>query len=525
MRFRPAQEQLAFRSERGSISILFAMMSLVLMVVIGAAVDYAKWHDAYTHVESTMDSALLAAGRQYQTNPNNPELAIAAAETFFNQGTSSGGQVDRATATFTVLQNPPGISGSVTGQVTTPFLGLVKVARLPLHMTGQAEFNIGGSGGGGGGTSAGALEVSLMLDVTGSMCNDGEGPCAASTKMNALKTAAKDLINILVVDGQNAKVALAPFSTRVRVGADGTTAASDLMKATTNLNATWTGWNNECQSSTGGGGSEGNGTWTCALWTPKHWANEPIMPCVTDRTGPAEFTDAAPGPNTWLNAHEGDRFPLSWDSSDTPITSGLGGTKADFAWQWNYSSPTYCGDVDNANIIMPLSNDAVALKKRVDDLVAYGSTSGALGTAWTWYMISPNWSNVWKSESRPGPYSDLTATTAGGKPKLRKIAVLMTDGDYNTYKSDKDANTNHSPDFVSNNAKSICANMKAQGIEVFTVGFDLDSLPAAEKARAINTLQTCGTDISHFYNSLAPAQLQTAFRDIALKLSQLYLSK
>jgi Flp pilus assembly protein TadG len=524
MRNHQAPSLLMFRSDRGSISILFAMLMFVLMAVVGGAIDYAKWHDAYTHVESTMDSALLAAGRQYQTHPNNPELAIAAAETYFNQGISNGGRVESATATFTVRQNPPSIASSVTGHVTTPFLGLVRVGSLPLRLTGQADFNIAGSGGGGG-SSAGAIEVSLMLDVTGSMCADGEGPCAASTKMDALKASAKDLIDILVVDGQNAKVALAPFSTRVRVGADGTNEASDLMRATTDLDPTWTGWNNECDNSSGGGGSEGNGNWTCALWTPHHWSNIPIMPCVTDRTGPAQFTDAVPGPNTWLNAHEGDRFPLSWDSSDTPITSGLGGTNADFAWQWNYVESPYCSDVDNANIIMPLSDDPVALKTRIDSLVAYGSTAGALGTAWSWYLISPNWTSVWKSESRPGPYSDLTATTASGKPKLRKIAVLMTDGDYNTYKSDKETNASRGPNFVSNNAKAICANMKAQGIEVFTVGFDLDSLPASEKARAIDTLQTCGTDVSHFYNSLAPAQLQTAFRDIALKLSQLYLSK
>ena len=30
-----------------------------------------------------------------------------------------------------------------------------------------------------------------------------------------------------------------------------------------------------------------------------------------------------------------------------------------------------------------------------------------------------------------GPYSDLTVLNAKGMPKLRKIAVLMTDGDYN----------------------------------------------------------------------------------------------
>ena len=121
--------------------------------------------------------------------------------------------------------------------------------------------------------------------------------------------------------------------------------------------------------------------------------------------------------------------------------------------------------------------------------------------------------------AQPGPYADLAPTNANGKPKLRKIAVLMTDGDYNTFLTDKNA----TPQNVSNNAKAICTNMKAQGIEIFTVGFELDQLPAGKKAMAIDTLQSCGTDIDHFYNSLDAVQLKTAFRDIALKLSELYV--
>ncbi len=97
----------------------------------------------------------------------------------------------------------------------------------------------------------------------------------------------------------------------------------------------------------------------------------------------------------------------------------------------------------------------------------------------------------------------------------------MTDGVYNTYRGWKD----HDPVVVANNAKQICANMKAKGIEIFTIGFDLDSLPAAQKARAIDTLQTCGTDIDHFYNSIDPVQLKNAFRDIAMRLTTLFIAK
>jgi Flp pilus assembly protein TadG len=509
----PAVSRFA-RNERGSTTIIFGLMSIILFSMIGGAIDYAKWHDGFKHAEASMDSALLAAGRQLQTEPSKPQKAIEIAQVYFDNAIAQGIKVDGAVASFTIIDNGLGVEGKVTGHVKTPFLGLLSVPQLAVKTQQKVAFNAGGS-------SGSTLEVSLMLDVTGSMCADGQGPCTTSTKMNALKKSAKDLVNIVVRDAKNARVAVVPFSTRVRVGTGNDPSAAPMMKQLTNLDAKWTGWQNACTASTGGGGSEEDGDWHCTHTQAEHEVNWKVMPCVSDRTGPNEFTDAAPGANDWLNAHQGDRFPLSQNSGNTPYTSGLGGTPHDLADQWNYNPDASCADIGEPNVVVPLSNDAAALSSKIDGLEAYGSTAGALGTAWSWYMLSPKWSGIWSGASAPGSYGDLTVTTPSGKPKLRKIAILMTDGDYNTYRSWKDQNGHD----VSNNAKSICANMKAQGIEIYSIGFELDELPGGKRSRAIDTLKSCGTDIDHFYNSLDAIQLQTAFRDIALKLSALYVAQ
>ena len=148
-------------------------------------------------------------------------------------------------ATFVVTQDPLGVTGTFSGYVTTPCFGLINVAHLPVHLSSQVEFGIGGSGGGGsGGTSN--VEVSLMLDVTGSMCNDGVGPCTTGTKIDALKTSAKDLVSIVVRNTTSAKVALVPFSTRVRVAPDSPAIDGVLMKKLTTLDSKWTGWIDLC---------------------------------------------------------------------------------------------------------------------------------------------------------------------------------------------------------------------------------------------------------------------------------------
>jgi hypothetical protein len=62
--------------------------------------------------------------------------------------------------------------------------------------------------------------------------------------------------------------------------------------------------------------------------------------------------------------------------------------------------------------------------------------------------------------------------------------------------------------------------MKAAGITVYTVGFEIPSGSTAD-----TTLQQCATSPGHYYSAQSGEQLKQAFRDIALKISSLYLSR
>ena len=364
-----------------------------------------------------------------------------------------------------------------------------------------------------------------MLDVTGSMCDDGVGPCLTGTKISGLKAAASELINSVVnpsPTGLVSRVALVPFATKVRVGPDGGGAA--VMKTLTNLDATWSGLFHDCTSATGSSGSETEGTWTCSAYADIAAANWPIQPCVTERfaDGAYDVSDSAPGPGLWLNAHDGTRRMLSMDSTDVPLAFGQGtGVAGDPADHWNFRPDGACGDIAEGNDVTPLSTDKAALLARIDALQGYGGTAGALGTSWSWYMLSPDWGPVWSGASAPGSYSDLTTAQSNGAPLLRKVAVLMTDGGYNAM----NANKEQDQQMVSDHAKDVCAAMKAKGIEIYTVGFALDQLTPAEATIARATLQACGTDVSHFYETLDVPQLQTAFRAIGSKMAGLRLTR
>jgi len=250
------------------------------------------------------------------------------------------------------------------------------------------------------------------------------------------------------------------------------------------------------------------------------------MPCVTERAVNHVFdvSDDPPGPGKWLNAHDSGRLPLSYDSSDMTLVvgDGLGGSIADPAGDWNYDPGTgTCADIYPGSEIVPLTSNKTNLLNHIGTLQAYGGTAGALATSWTWYMLSPNWSGIWTGNSAPAPYSDLTAVNANGAPKLRKVVIMETDGGFNVYQTAKGTDQQT----VSNYAISVCNAMKAKGIEIYTVGFMLNSLPAGEQNIARATLQACGSDVQHFYDSLNAGDLEVAFNAIGVKLSGLRLMK
>ncbi len=209
-----------------------------------------------------------------------------------------------------------------------------------------------------------------------------------------------------------------------------------------------------------------------------------LAPCAVERKGTEKYTDAAPASNAYVMA--------------------------------DYTSSGNC-DLPSSAQLMPLSGDKSALLSKVDGLALAGGTGGHLGTAWAWYTLSPNWNSLWGSANQAAAY---------GTEKLQKIAILMTDGEYNT---EYDANGvqvgssgagSAANGTSTNQARALCTAMKAKGIVVYTVGFDLGG-----NQTAIDTLSGCATDSSKFYNANNGDQLKQAFRDIALKISQLYLSK
>jgi Mg-chelatase subunit ChlD len=175
----------------------------------------------------------------------------------------------------------------------------------------------------------------------------------------------------------------------------------------------------------------------------------------------------------------------------------------------------------SSNEFLPLTSDIGTIEDRIDSLVQGGATAGQVGVAWGWYAVSPN-IGLWSGDQAPAAY---------GTDNTEKIVIVMTDGEFNiaycngvmskNYYQDAsrincDA-TNGSP---TSQAKSLCTAMKAEGITVYTVGYDISS-----STKAQSLLSDCASDSSKYYLSSSTSDLEAAFAAIADEIVSLRLSK
>lgn len=213
-----------------------------------------------------------------------------------------------------------------------------------------------------------------------------------------------------------------------------------------------------------------------------------VSTCVSERTGAQAYTDAAPTVS---------RVGLIYPTSTNPCPGAA---------------------------ILPLSTDRATINARIASFTAAGSTAGHIGLAWGFYLLSPEWGYMFPAASRGASYD---------APETLKIAVLMTDGEFNTAYCNHVYSRNYSGGVGSSErincdatngspftqALELCDEIKDQGIIIYTVGLELGS-----NATVVDMMRRCATSGSHAYLSGNTMELVEAFDAIANSITQLRLT-
>ncbi len=462
--------------ERGSTAIIFALSIFPVIMMTGVAVDYSRMVTVKARMQTALDAAALSGARAAQTNSSNLQSAAeSAASNYFNAVTMPF-VTSKSLSPMVTNASKTTFTWTATSWVPTPFAAVGQMispraadasapsACVRSWWTCQKVVTTTSTTVAVGGSNIGySIETSFMLDITGSM---------AGQKLTDLKSAAKDAVDILIWSDQTkqtSRIAITPFSQEVRLP---TSSAYQLA----------TGLAPPASSTT----KSYNG-YTFGRYAGQY--------CVAERTGTNKYTDVAPGSGNYV-------LPA-----------------------WLYTN--WGNTCTSGSAAQPLTTNKTVLNSLIDSLSASGGTAGQIGTAWAWYMLSPNWNSLWPAANAAAAYdAAYNVNTKVGDPtlqKLKKIAILMTDGDYNTeYTSGgtmTDFGGSAANDSAGNQATALCTAMKTKGVEVYTVAFGSGLSSSAQ-----TLLTNCATDTSHFYNASTGDALRAAFRDIALKIAQIRVS-
>lgn len=295
---------------------------------------------------------------------------------------------------------------------------------------------------------SGRIELALVLDNTDSM--------ARSNKMRELKRATTSLLNTLeesVYEEDAVRVSIIPFNTQVKIGTDYEDAEWLLMPESDDEGGG--GWSG---AGWGWGGGWGNGGWG----NPGGGNDFDWDGCVEDRSQPYDASDAG------------------YDE-DRPDETGYPAVE--------------CEDDDLAEI-MPLTDDFNALRRHAGSMEPAGYTNITIGMAWGMASLSPE--------------APLTQADPSGDEELRRVMVVMTDGD-NT------RNRWHRNGWqIDPRTREACRKAKEADILVYTVRV-IDG--------NADLLRECASSPDLYYDVRNVAQLLPAFEGIASSISQLRIAR
>ena len=194
-----------FRSDESGDILVFSVFTLVVMAIIGGiAVDIGYYERSRTDLQTSLDSAVLAAAslsqdmepqevvESYMASAGFSDLAIDVVSTKEEIGDILVGRTVKA---------------SLLDAHETLLMRLFGQETLDLGVTAQATERVED------------IEISLVLDVSGSMGLNAYNQ-TDYRKINALKSAARDFVQDILSEAEEDRVSISivPYSTKVNAG-------------------------------------------------------------------------------------------------------------------------------------------------------------------------------------------------------------------------------------------------------------------------------------------------------------------
>lgn len=454
-------------NKRGNVAMIFALCLVPLFAVVGAVLDLNRQKNYQYEIQYALDFAVVATARHALTNEATDGELKVIAQNFFDGKLKPLGDATLLPLTFD--RDEDLISLDVSGEMPTKIMQIIGQEVMPLGTEAAAVFG-----------EPSSAEIALVLDTSYSM---------SGTRMSTLRVAAEDMIDTLVQeDSEAVKMSIVPFATYVNVGTDKKGESwleVEADKSTTSYNCwiqnSW--YKKNCTRESYSCSKDGKAK-TCKRWVcdPKEKEDAPRKcknqtstqtwhGCVKSRPDPYNIED------TQYSTKPVEGF----------ITSG----------SWACPTP-----------IRELTNDIDDLKDTVKDLNADQNTYIATGLTWGYRTLTDN-----------APFTEALSKADLNAKNGRKALVLMSDG-ANTKSPKANGKHNGNDKIAANNiTEEVCDEIKSDGIELYTIAFEIDDSVTK------TLLRNCATDPDFYYDAKNSADLKQAFEKIGESFRDIALAK
>ncbi len=496
-----------FGCSAGGVANIFAITVMPLSLLVGGSIELTNMELSKRQLSSALDAAVLAVAREI-TEDQEEANALGYA---FLQASLPEDLKDRITE-YNFQITDADVTGSASLSVQhVIFSQLPGIDTVSAHAEALRE--------------AKYVEVALVLDNTGSM---------GGSKISSLRSAAHSLVDILFGDQtypEYLKVGVVPYVATVNIKNE-------------HFSETWMDVY-ALNSRHGENFDESEGSvnhFTLFNQMVVEWKG-----CVESRPSGYDVTDDAPTttdvetlfvPYLWPdepphegNDHDYDNNYIYDDGLDEDATPAerqanaakyVGGVNTYDETPSNTSGPNKsCPEPLTA-----LTNDRSRVESAIDAMDTWndGGTNGAVGLKWGWAVLSPG-----EPFSQGAAYDD---------DETRKVLVMMTDGENQIWGGWDNHNKSHYNSYgylglehlgtsSKNSAKAeindrmltLCDNIKAQGIQIYTITFRVNSSALQD------TYEACASDPSMYFNSPSDNELKSNFKVIARKIANLRLTR
>ena len=154
-------------------------------------------------------------------------------------------------------------------------------------------------------------------------------------------------------------------------------------------------------------------------------------------------------------------------------------------------------------MVTPLTYSWTTINSTIDAMSPNGGTNQATGLLWGWLSLLQQ--------------SPLNAPAEDATKQYQHIIILFTDG-LNTadrfYGNGSDTSTQ-----VDSRMSTLCTNIKAGGVTIYTVQIDTDG--AGQSA----VLPACASNSNDFFMLTQPSQIATAFSQIGTEIAKLRVAR